>query len=173
MEAACVRPPPVPMPIQLYQPSGDELLRLRDGSRELRGLSVLDGALPPDLVLDTALHALSEGRPAFWHAPFLYIATHPAGIIGAGGFKGEPVDGCVEIGYGVAQERRGRGIATMAAVELVRIALAQPGVRTVLAETAVINLPSRRVVEKAGFRWFGQRDTESDGLVDLWRIDAL
>jgi RimJ/RimL family protein N-acetyltransferase len=71
--------------------------------------------------------------------------------IGGIGFKGQPEDGCVEIGYGLAPSARGRGYAAEALVALVAIA-AEQGVSRVIAETAPRNVPSQRTLIRAGFR---------------------
>lgn len=71
--------------------------------------------------------------------------------IGGIGFKGQPEDGCVEIGYGLAPSARGRGYAAEALVALMAIA-AEHGVSRVIAETAPQNVPSQRTLIRAGFR---------------------
>jgi len=79
-------------------------------------------------------------------------------------------DGRVEIGYGVAEQFRGRGFATAAVRKRGRLALAAPGVVEVYAETAVGNASSRRIVEKAGFLHIGRSETKDDGIVDQWLL---
>jgi RimJ/RimL family protein N-acetyltransferase len=69
--------------------------------------------------------------------------------IGGIGFKGQPRDGCVEIGYGLAPSARGRGYAAEALVALVAIA-AEHGVSRVIADTALHNVPSQRTLIRAG-----------------------
>ena len=138
-----------------------------DGSH-LDGMQIAFGALPPRFILDGAIGALQEGKPRVWFSPFVFIANRLNRIIGTGGFKGFPVDGRVEIGYGVAEQLRGQGFATAAVRELLHVAFSEPGVAEVYAETATDNAPSRRVVEKVGFRHLGQRATEGDGTVDQW-----
>ena len=103
-----------------------------------------------------------------WCSPFAFIEGPRERIVGTGGFKGPPVEWRVEIGYGVAESLRGNGFATAAVCELLQVAFSEPGVREVYAETASDNRPSRRVVEKAGFRHIGQRSAEQDGTVDQW-----
>lgn len=79
-------------------------------------------------------------------------------LIGAGGFKGPPRDGCVEIGYSVLEEFQGQGLATEAAGGLVRWALSQPRVHTVCAHTLPTLTASIRVLEKNGFVQSGDPD---------------
>lgn len=71
--------------------------------------------------------------------------------IGGIGFKGRPVHGAVEVGYGLAPSARGSGYAAEALVALVGVA-ARHGVSTMRADTEPDNVASRRTLERAGFR---------------------
>ncbi len=142
-----------------------------DPSR-LGGIPVAMGALPPLFILEAAIGALQQGRSPIWFSPFVFVEKRLDQIVGTGGFKGSPVDRRVEIGYGVAEQHRGRGFATAAVRALLQVAFSDPGVAEVYAETAAFNMPSRRVVEKVGFRHLGQRVTEGDGVVDRWLTSA-
>ncbi len=73
----------------------------------------------------------------------------------------------VEIGYGVDKAFRGRGLATEAVGALVDWGRDRGDVGAILAETLTANLPSRRVLEKCGFRRCGE---SSDAL--FWRVDV-
>jgi RimJ/RimL family protein N-acetyltransferase len=109
--------------------------------------------------------AWSDGYPtpgdvetAGWPAPAderwrtLQVVELATGlVIGAIGCHGAPEDGIVEIGYGIAPEARGRGLATEALAALVAFLEAQPEVRTLRAATDADNLPSQRVLERCGF----------------------
>lgn len=73
----------------------------------------------------------------------------------------------VEIGYGVDKAFRGRGLATEAVGALVDWGRDREDVDAILAETLTANLPSRRVLEKNGFR---RRGESTDAL--FWRVDV-
>lgn len=73
----------------------------------------------------------------------------------------------VEIGYGVDKAFRGRGFATEAVGALVDWGREREDVDAIWAETLTANLPSRRVLEKCGFR---RRGESSDAL--FWRVDV-
>ena len=60
-------------------------------------------------------------------------------------------DGTARLGYRVAQQVAGRGVATRSVRELCRIAAARHGLRTLRAATAHQNAASRKVLAKAGF----------------------
>jgi RimJ/RimL family protein N-acetyltransferase len=64
----------------------------------------------------------------------------------------------VEVGYRVAARWWGRGIATEMATALVAVARERLGLDEIVAYTLPDNLASRRVMEKAGFRY--ERDIE-------------
>jgi len=71
-------------------------------------------------------------------------------VIGGIGFHGAPRDGEVEIGFGIAEEWRGRGLGAEAVTAFVRYAFTLPGVRRVQAETDPGNEASVRTLERAG-----------------------
>jgi RimJ/RimL family protein N-acetyltransferase len=61
-------------------------------------------------------------------------------------------EGDIEIGYGLAASYRGRGYGTELVTGLSQWLLGQPGIRRVVARhVPVDNIPSRRVLERAGF----------------------
>lgn len=73
-------------------------------------------------------------------------------VVGECGMHGPPVDGSVEIHYGVVPGYRGRGLGTEACRGLTEWLLARDGVCRVEARThAAGNAASRRVLERAGF----------------------
>jgi len=136
---------------------------------QLDGMPVSDGAAPPEFLLRAALEALGRPAPADL-VLFAFISASPAQVVGSAMLKRRPEAGRVEVGYGVAESARGKGVATAAVRLLIARAFADPGVDEVYAETAVANIASRRVGEKAGFQHIGQRDSEEDGRVDQWMI---
>ena len=67
-------------------------------------------------------------------------------------------DGTAALGYRVAQQVAGRGVATRSVRELCRIAAARHGLRTLRAATSRENVASQRVLAKAGFVPVGPAD---------------
>jgi RimJ/RimL family protein N-acetyltransferase len=119
-----------------------------------------------------------ERRPeiyGWWTA--LLLLDEPRLICGMGGFKGPPeADGTVEIGYSIAPALRGRGLATLAARELVRIAFADPRVKRVQAHTLAEPNASTRVLEKIGLVKVAELTDpdEADGPpVWRWRLERV
>jgi ribosomal-protein-alanine N-acetyltransferase len=60
-------------------------------------------------------------------------------------------DGTARLGYRVAEQVAGRGVATTTVRELCRIAAARHGLRTLRAATSRDNAASQKVLTKAGF----------------------
>lgn len=96
----------------------------------------------------TAAHG--DQRP-FGH--YRITRTADGKAIGGIGFKGQPDEGCVEVGYGLAPAR-GHGYAAEALVALLNVA-ASHGLSRVVADTTGDNIASQRTLERAGFRRTG------------------
>ena len=80
-----------------------DLLNLRRlAASETADLQAAAGALPPAHVATRALSQLDSGVPANWCVPLLIVAVGSGEILGGCTFKGEPVDGRVEILEGLA-----------------------------------------------------------------------
>lgn len=118
-------------------------------------MAVAQGALPPRHV---AIHSLAQwdsGMPAAWCVPYLILPPARDLVLGGCRFKGAPVDGRVEIGYGVAASQRGRGVASAAVARMLEIAAASRLVREVVAHIRPDNVASSRVVERLRFLRIG------------------
>jgi ribosomal-protein-alanine N-acetyltransferase len=90
-------------------------------------------------------------------------------MVGWGGFKGPPAgDGEVELGYEIAPSERGRGLASAAVEEMLRVARAAPEVSSVIAHTLAERNTSVRVLEKTGFTREAEIEDSDDGPV--WRF---
>ena len=93
--------------------------------------------------------------------------------VGGIGFIHPPEQGEVEVGYGLAESARGRGLATEA-LRAVAAWAKEHGVTLLVAMTALDNLPSQRVLERAGFsRLPGtveEGDDGGDGPMLRWEL---
>jgi len=67
-------------------------------------------------------------------------------------------DGTAELGYRVAQDVAGRGVATATVLEICRLAADKHGLHTLRAATSHENVASQRVLAKAGFIPAGPAD---------------
>jgi [ribosomal protein S5]-alanine N-acetyltransferase len=140
---------------------GDDALARELGHRVAPGWATFTAALKPTR---DALAADPDGSA--WGARF-FVAGDPPELVGWGGFKGPPKDGVVELGYEIAEVRRGRGLATAAARAMLAEAFADRRVTTVIAHTLPEWGASTRVLEKVGFRYAGEE--QEDGKL-VWRF---
>ncbi|MCM2577381.1 GNAT family N-acetyltransferase [Streptomyces meridianus] len=83
---------------------------------------------------------------------FVVRRTEDSAAVGGIGFHSPPAEGTVEIGYDLTSSARGSGLATEAVRLLSAWALRQPEVERVVATTEAHNVPSQRVLERAGYR---------------------
>lgn len=150
-------------PVVLSQMDVEALRRLAASEPvDFGGMATPEGAIPPPRVAVRALAQLEAGTPALWCAPFLILPQARDVVLGGCTFKGMPADGAVEIGYGVAECQRGRGVATAAVAQLVQIAALSGVVEEVVAHVAPDNLASARVVARLGF-FKGDAFVDTDG----------
>lgn len=124
--------------------------------------AVLAGARPPHWADDfptegdRVVAGLFEHHPdwlgAYGHR--LVIECDSGLVVGSIGLFWPPIEGVLEIGYGIVVSRRGRGYAPEATQALADFAPTAPEVHTVSADVELSNPASVRVLEKAGFhRW--------------------
>ena len=78
------------------------------------------------------------------------------------------MNGRIEIGYGVAPECQGQGIATVAVQALLAMAFSSIQVDEVLAQINPANIASIRVAEKLNFSRGDTQLEEDDELLDQW-----
>ncbi|MFE1177378.1 GNAT family N-acetyltransferase [Streptomyces sp. NPDC058773] len=133
--------------------------RVADG--EPAGFDWIDGA-PPETTsggAGIAVRAAAAGHYRPGWGVFVLTDAEAGTALGSIGFHGPPdADGFVEIGYDLSPSARGAGWATDAARLLTDWATARPEVRTVCALTEPENVPSQRVLKRAGFRFAGERE---------------
>jgi ribosomal-protein-alanine N-acetyltransferase len=78
-------------------------------------------------------------------------------------------DGVAELGYRVAEEVAGRGVATAVVRDLYELAVSRHGVSTLKAATSHANTASQRVLLKAGFVPVGPADpAHLNGKPGIW-----
>ncbi len=117
--------------------AGDDALAKALGHDVVAGWATFTEALQPTR---DALAANPSGSA--WGAR-LFVARDPPELVGWGGFKGLPKDGVVEVGFEIAEARRGRGLATAATRAMLAEAFADERVTAVIAHT----LPERNAFE--------------------------
>jgi RimJ/RimL family protein N-acetyltransferase len=132
---------------------------------ELRGALALAAALdarvpaewPPELydraAVEGSLAALLEREVGCW-GTYYFVLRENGGrrvAVGIGGFKGEPREGAVEIGYSILAPWRRRGLASEAVGGLLALAFACRSVGRVVAETLPELEASIAVLRRHGF----------------------
>ena len=124
---------------------------------------LLDAAIargwPPELLDDDALRwTLAKledpANPREWWLYWI-VLREPRTLIGTAGFKGPPVDGTVEVGYGIVAEHKRRGYAAEATQGLIDFAFSHSTVERVIAETYPELIASIGVMTKCGMRFLG------------------
>ena len=119
---------------------------------------LLNAAIAPSWVefpesLPYVKNKLAEDRGWEEWGTVLFVLEEPRTLVGMGGFMGAPSpDGMVEIGYSIAPDFRGRGLATAAARQLIVRAFASSRVRAVDAHTRPERNASTRVPGMPGTR---------------------
>ncbi len=111
-------------------------------------------------------HYRKVGFTKPWIAYF--VADQHNTIIGAGGFKGKPIDGKVEISYGTFQKYQGGGVGTEICRQLVLLSLENDPSIKITARTLPENHASIEVLKRNGFKCLGTVIDEEDGAVLEW-----
>jgi len=133
-----------------------------------RGLMLSPGGVDDPSVL-RIVRSITRGlHEAGCRASWMVVSEGE--VVGLCSYRRVPSNGCVEIGYGIAESRRGRGHATRAVAAMVRIAKHDSEVKTLIAETSTGNPASARVLEKNGFEQTGTRLDPEDGKVAMWQL---
>lgn len=103
-----------------------------------------------------------------WFTYWLIVVELERSGAGLIGFKGGPDEhGEVEIGYGIDSAYRNKGYVTEGVKALVQWAFKDERCLAVIApDTKKENKPSNRVLEKSGFRIYGESEDAFD-----WRLD--
>ncbi|EGF89903.1 acetyltransferase GNAT family protein [Asticcacaulis biprosthecium C19] len=126
-----------------------------------------DGGIAPDTVLAMLRGLANTIRPTCDPAAWWIIEDDE--IIGLCSITAGPTDAAIDIGYGVATSRQGRGAASRGVGEVLKWATERPDLIAVTAETSVANLASQRVLERNGFQRAGTRTDAEDGELICWR----
>lgn len=118
------------------------------------GVKITGNELSPemkDIFREPYEKAIKDEENYLWYTNWPVILKEDNRIIGGITFKGLPNDfGEVEVGYGIDEKYQNRGYMTEALDLLIKWALVQNNVKSVIAETDQDNLSSQRVLKKVG-----------------------
>lgn len=137
----------------MYQSLRDDLIQLRPYTEA--DIPALVAALQdPDIPRFTRVpspYGEAQAREFLASDTELSFAIVEAGRLVGGAGLLRAAEGRVEVGYWVARDARGRGVATRAVRLLARLAFDELGFERVELHADVENLASHRVAENAGF----------------------
>lgn len=140
---------------------GDEVFTERFGIPVVSGWARFPESIPQ------VVEALRGGDPGPWGTHLFF--DDDGSLVGFGGWKGPPVDGVTELGYAVAAQREGQGIATAAVGELLGRAR-MAGLRVAVAHTLAASSASTTVLERCGFTQVGESTQPEVGAVWRWEL---
>lgn len=151
--------------MELYAASGSEFAEKLGLSESPCELSI-DFLSAVNWCIDHSLSHSSEDLPfcVLW----AIIERSSRRFVGSINFKGAPVDGEAEIGYGIDAPYRGRGFMSESVGAFVGWGRGRADLRVIVAETLNDNFASQRVLEKNGFVVFDRQSPEGDSF--FWRF---
>ena len=153
----------------IIETTAEDHSALADG-RAPRRFRLPDTPIAPPAVLAMLADVAANVRATF--APASWLIVHDDEVVGLCSITRPPQGGVIEIGYGVAPSRQGRGYAGGAVMALVRWARRDPRVTALVAETSVLNPASQRVLLHAGFDRVAERVDDEDGPLIVWCRDT-
>jgi RimJ/RimL family protein N-acetyltransferase len=155
--------------LQLIATEDSDLLWMQGRTDGRAGLRLAPGGLEsPDML--RVLRRM-QGIVRTLHGRGVYMIADGSEVVGLCSYKRPPTKGEVDIGYGVAASRRCRGYATWAVGAMIGEARADTAVRTLIAETALANRWSQRVLEHNGFAKAGSSTDDDEGEMIVWRLE--
>ncbi len=133
------------------------------------GLAVPPGGVDDPVVVSHVRRIVARLRDdGYQGGHWMIVAGGEA--VGLCGIKYPPsAEGEVEIGYGIAASRHRRGHMTRGLALVLGAFDSDPSIGTVIAETAVDNIASQRVLASNGFERIGTRVDPADGELVTWR----
>jgi RimJ/RimL family protein N-acetyltransferase len=138
--------------------------------RAPRNFTLADTPIAPPEVL--RMLADIDARVDETFSPASWLIVEQGEVAGLCSVIRAPAGGVIDIGYGIAPSRQGRGIAGRAIGEIVAWARSSEQVVAITAETSVTNIPSQRVLIRNGFAQVGDRVDVEDGPLLCWRCDV-
>ncbi len=140
---------------------------------EMLNVELADGWLVfPEIIPHSRKFLEANPDSANWWMYF-FVHAKDKKLIGNGGFKGKlDENGTVEIGYAVAPEYRGKGLATEAAKGLINFAFTHSQIKRVQAHTLAEENESTKVLRKVGMTFVKEMHDDEDGDIWQWQLSA-
>ncbi len=155
---------------------GEAELYLTDVAKYARKIGLSETPLEPDSDTRDALNWLIDVGLGYdsdlivYAAIWAIVQRSTRRLIGNASFKGAPVDGNAEIGYGTDAPFRGQGFMTEAIRAFVEWGKTRSELNGIVAETLKNNPASQRVLKNAGFELYSEKKGEVDSI--FWRVDV-
>lgn len=129
-----------------------ERIQALAGHPDIVAMTRLPDPYPPDGALQFLRYVMPRHAAGVEYA---FAVVHDAeGLVGMCGLHDVDRDrGQAELGFWIGRPYWGRGYATAAAARALRLAFTELGFDRVVAHALVENTGSRRVLERAGFRF--------------------
>jgi RimJ/RimL family protein N-acetyltransferase len=129
---------------------------------------VVDGKVP-GLSLQERLERHTQAFAAGTEWVYGMFSPNGVEILGGCGLYPRVGPAAIEIGYWLAVNQTGRGLATAAAAELTRVAFVAHDIDVVEIHCAPANVASGRVPQRLGFRIHRGEGSGSDEVI-VWRL---
>ncbi|HSR04615.1 MAG TPA: GNAT family N-acetyltransferase [Proteiniclasticum sp.] len=104
-------------------------------------------------ILPILLESLEKSKVPSGFEGWMIVKKDNMQVIGDIGFHGKPDEkGEVEVGYGLVEKERGKGIGFEALQAIMEWVNSQTSVKVIKADCLIENMPSIRILEKAGMK---------------------
>jgi [ribosomal protein S5]-alanine N-acetyltransferase len=133
--------------VELYLLPGNQL-------EKKKGFNIIEREVPEplkDAIEATILASYNLGGNSLFYTLWTVVSKEHHSMIGDLFFKGEPINGSVEIAYGTYDAFQGKGYMTEAVSAMIDWAFQHDEVKEILAETEKHNIASQRILIKNGF----------------------
>ncbi|MEX3071258.1 GNAT family N-acetyltransferase [Vibrio alginolyticus] len=127
------------------------------------------GSIPPKHVLNRSVQHAQSGKDEIWSLPYMMLFHNH--VVGFCGFKDEPKAGEVEIGYNVADQQQGRGLAKSSVNKLCKVAFNSGLVENVVALISSTNVASLNVVKANNFVFEGEVVDDDNEELEKWVLN--
>lgn len=155
--------------MNLIQLNCTELEKLINYDTQFNNHQFISGAIPSMHVLKRSIDLFHQSVDSVWSFP--YFIQQDNQIIGCCGFKQPPCNELIEIGYHIAPDARGHGVATLAIEKITQIAFSSGKVKTVIALISSQNKASLNVVLKNGFSYKKSVIDDDDEALECWELN--
>ncbi|MDD1783603.1 GNAT family N-acetyltransferase [Enterovibrio sp. ZSDZ35] len=155
--------------MELKQLNTDQLHQLISSASIGVEVDFCVGSIPPEHVLYRSVQHAQSGKDEIWSLPYMMLLHNH--VVGFCGFKNEPNAGEVEIGYNVAEQQQGLGLAKSAVNKLCKVAFNSGLVENVVALISSTNVASLNVVKANNFVFAGGVVDDDNEELEKWVLN--